>query len=117
MLGDALVTVNASLLHEITDMSPEQIQMNGVVTLARLQGQLKHERALIDLSIVQPNPFGAPPEETYPDPLEEAREAEETTTAQSGSSSVAFQPFSEPLFTPEPPKAKRKYRKRKKRKQ
>lgn len=114
MLADALVTVNASLLSEITDMTPEQIQMNGVVTLAKLQGQLKHERALIDLSIVQPDLYGAPPEETYPDPSEDLPQDEVAPDETSPRRILAE--FNELLFTPEPPKAKRKYVRKKKRK-
>lgn len=108
ILGDALVTVNASLLDEITRMSPAEIALNGVVTLAKLQGQLLHERALIDLSIIHPDQSSDLPEPTYPNPEEEFNE----TAGQDEPIRPLYLPR-KPLGSPKP-KAKVKRRKKRK---
>lgn len=114
MLGDALVTVNASLFDEIVHMTPEQISVNGVVTLSRLQGQLLHERALIDLSIVHPEPIGDLPDATYPNPEDEIEEHEPENSSRETNFDIShFTPSSKPVGKP---RQKRKYTRRKKKK-
>lgn len=88
-LTGALLAVNAPLFNEIISLTPEQINASGNVILAQLQGQLKHERALIDLSIVHPV-ISSDLQTTYPNPEDDLEEQADTQDQQTGGS-----PFNE----------------------
>ena len=69
----ALTAVNIPILLEITDLEPEVIASpSGNVILARLQGQLRHERALLELAIVHPDMTSDLPASDYLTPEEDA---------------------------------------------
>lgn len=113
-LTDALLTVNQSLLDEIVNLTPDRIASPaGNAILARLQGQLLHERALIDLSILETNLWGDLLESTYPDPSEEVERPAGTEREAPSSFPMFHDAHSQQPQQPESPKPKRKYRKRK----
>lgn len=86
-LTDALLTVNAGLFEEILALTPEQIASpSGNVILAKLQGQLKHEQALVNLSEIHPDILNDLPESDYADPQDEAEQAADAQDQATGGS-------------------------------
>lgn len=114
ILNDALLTVNSGLLTEIAQMSPAEIASpSGNVVLAILKGQLMHERALIELSILQPDATSDLPAETYGEPQDDFQDNGDVPQVESVSFSGPFADFQQHP-EPEPIAAKPKHKRKRK---
>lgn len=118
VLTDALIAISSRIFEEIAGLSLEFIASTaGNAMLAKWQGWILHERALLDLSVLKPA-GGNDLEATYADETEEAlASADEQDQQTSGSLREWLKPSIPPEIPKPTPKPKQKRKRRKRRKQ
>jgi len=95
--GAAMQFLNARKINEVSQLSDEDIEAKGKLILADLRGHLNHENDLMRLSVMKSLVFGAPPPESYADPVTEINAAPQSPT-----------PLDPPVIHTQPPKPRKK---------